>query len=303
MPPSASPPAEKQQALQMTPLQEADAAGSSGNDNQSATAFFAMPTPKRAEPPPAPAPPPSPQVMRAGSQPMGPPPQPMPSMTGMPPGMGIKGPVAGAPMQPMPSAQHGVYAQGPPTLTGMAPEQERAQSYRVFGLILSFVGLICMGLVVTMGLVVAAVVFDEDEEPTPVAVVAPPQAPPKMIVDTGTPAPKAAPKPRPRPVNSATSPTPRPAAPRPAPVVAPSGPASATIKMTGSVPFTGIEINCPMSSFRQRASFAGGTATVAGVPVEECKVTFKGGPPATFNGIRGGETRTCEYTNGMVVCT
>ena len=200
----------------------------------------------------------------------------------------------------MPSAQHNAYIQGPPTLTGVAPEQERAQSYRVFGLILGFVGAICLALVLTMGLVVAAVVFDEEEVAPPAVVVAPPPAPRKAIVDTGAPKPKPVPTPRPRAPNS-PSPSPRLAPVAPAPAAAPVGPATATISMSGANPFTGIEINCPMSSFRQRASFSGGSATVAPVPAEDCKVTFKGGPPAT-NSIRGGQTKSCSYTNGMAVC-
>ena len=68
------------------------------------------------------------------------------------------------------------------------------------------------------------------------------------------------------------------------------------------MPFTGIEVVCPVSGFRKRASFAAGSASLPDVPIEDCDLTFKGGPPAK-NTIRGGQTKACEFPNGMAVCS
>ena len=90
------------------------------------------------------------------------------------------------------------------------------------------------------------------------------------------------------------------AAPAPAPPRPAVGPQTAVVVIAASDPFTGVEVNCP-SGFRQRASFVGGTATIADVPQEDCSLNFKGGPPAK-NTIRGGQTKDCSFPSGQAVC-
>lgn len=68
-----------------------------------------------------------------------------------------------------------------------------------------------------------------------------------------------------------------------------------TIVLGESRPFNSIEVNCPKSGVRARATFRGGQATVRDLPVDEdCVVTFQGAEPARTT-LRGGQTRTCVF--------
>ncbi len=80
---------------------------------------------------------------------------------------------------------------------------------------------------------------------------------------------------------------------------APSGPAPLTVKLaTGANAF---EVTCP-SGFRQRTAISGGTGTLQGVPLESCTLFFKGGAPAKYGPVKGGQTLTCSITGTTAVC-
>ncbi|MBT3222860.1 MAG: hypothetical protein HN348_27605, partial [Proteobacteria bacterium] len=77
------------------------------------------------------------------------------------------------------------------------------------------------------------------------------------------------------------------------------GPAPATIILAkGSPPYRSIEVQCG-DTYRERANFSGGKATLSDVPRDKCRVTFQGGPPGK-NNIQGGETKVCEMGATMV---
>lgn len=283
------------QDLRMVPLvDEGKDAEIGDGPPQSATQFFAIPQPKR-----KPKPPPTPEAPR----PAGPPPAagpagaPPPMMGGMPPAgmvapMGIQGPVASGP-QAMPQGYPGMGAQMPP---GHDPDVNRAQSYRVFAIVAGLMFMVFTALIVTALLTVYAVYSFEDPEPEKVAAVPLPK--PARAVDTGVPAapePVAKPKPKPR-----TTPRPRPKA-EPEPVAAPTDPGPASITVPASEPFTGMEVKCP-SGFRERAMFAGGTATIQNVPREDCYAHLKGGQPVKIK-IRGGQSLRCTIIGTAADCS
>jgi hypothetical protein len=62
-----------------------------------------------------------------------------------------------------------------------------------------------------------------------------------------------------------------------------------------------IMVVCP-SGFRSRATFVSGEATVGGLPDESCMLSFKGGAPARFHGVQGGQHLTCDFEKGLVDC-
>ncbi len=167
--------------------------------------------------------------------------------------------------------------------------------------------MVLSALVLAVGLVVGGLYVqagDKGEQAsTPASAPAP--STPRRRVDTGAaPPPVAAPPPK---RTSRPKSTPRPAAaPKAAPAPPPpptSGPQPVTIKLQGSLPYSSVEIARSRPTFRPRGSFAGGTATVAGVPTgADCQAKFKGGPPAS-KPIRAGQTLSCSSgTGGQLIC-
>lgn len=214
------------------------------------------------------------------------------------PAMGIQGPVAAGPV-----AGGSMPGLAPAAPIGEPSGGDRAQSYRVFAIVLGLVTMVMFGLLLTVVMLFAGF-YMQDQKETPAAVPPPaavPSRPNNRRVDTGVPAPqitapKPTPKPKPRP-SSGPKPSPRPA---PAPAPPPTSPADVTVKIAAGMPYTSVEVTCP-SGFRQRGSFAGGTATVPGVPREDCKAKFKGGPPASQR-VSGGQTISCADQGGAIVC-
>jgi len=300
-------PADPSSDLRMVPLTEADAEDMEVGQPKSATQFFSIPQPKRKSKPvdaPLSAPP------AASSPGAGPPPGMAPpgggSMApgmGMGMGIGIQGPVAGAPpsMAPQMHSQAGVGLHGQPPADG-----NRAQSYRVFAILAGLMMMVFMALVVTVMLTVAGVYWTNQTEPVAkVPVTAPPPTRRSKAVDTGQPAPPiptpATKRPPPRSGGGGTPKPKTPAPPKPAPPPPPASAGSVTVTVPADAKFTSIEVSCPGTGFRQRASFSGGKATLADVPAVECDLKFKGGLPAS-NKIRGGETKSCTFPDGQAVC-
>jgi hypothetical protein len=286
--------------LQMVSM-DSEEDGDNLQKKKSATAFFSIPTPKRkatAEPeqgssgPPPAAPVAS--VASAGQASL------PPGMASLPPGaigslggIGISGPVAGG-LPSSPGTPFGVASQ--PPMAGVG-EESRSQSYRVYLIIAGLVGALMLALIVVTFAIVAGVVMkgegDSSSSSASTATVAPSPKPTTQVRDTGTAPPPTitvSSKPAPRP-----SPGPRPSAPRPK-----AGPQPISVVIGDSSRFTSIEVSCP-SGFRQRGSFSGKTATVPGVPIEECTVNFKGGVPSKTT-IRGGQTKTCTWVGPQAKC-
>jgi hypothetical protein len=221
--------------------------------------------------------------------------------------MGIQGPVAAGPVAggSMPGLAPGL---APAAAMGDPSGGDRAQSYRVFAIVLGLVMMVMFGLLVAVGLIFAGVYVQGEKDAA--AAIPPPTAAPAPArgrrVDTGAPAPPIAkapakPAPRPRPSGGGAAPRPRPApAPAPAPAPPPTSPAAAVVKVAAGMPYTSVEIKCP-SGFRERGSFIDGLSTVANVPREDCKAKFKGGPPASRS-ITGGQTLSCTDQGGALVC-
>jgi serine/threonine protein kinase len=216
--------------------------------------------------------------------------------------LGIQGPVAGGGMYGAPSPHS---AQLPPDLQG---DVQRAQSYRVFAVVLSLMFMVFSVLIVTVMIAVGVVVYGNQKEATKESLVVGngPPPPPPPPADTGERVPEPPPvvsNPKPAPRTGGGAPAvPKPATPKPA-APAPSGdPAQATITLApGAPPFTSVEVRCQVSGYRDRADFVGGVAKVPGVPREECDVFFKGGPPAKSR-ISGGQSKTCSFQGVAANC-
>jgi hypothetical protein len=185
---------------------------------------------------------------------------------------------------------------------------DRAQSYRVFALILVLMTLVMIALIGAVGLVAASIYTQgESGDQAKNQQVLEPAPRKRGSVDTGVEPPKVepVPKPRPRPRPSGgggAAPAPRPA-PAPAPPPAPpSGPiATVTITTDGAISYTGIEVSCPTGGYRSRANFAGTSASLAGVPREDCTMKFKGGEPNKIT-LRMKESISCNFPSGIAVC-
>jgi hypothetical protein len=75
-----------------------------------------------------------------------------------------------------------------------------------------------------------------------------------------------------------------------------------TVNIPASEPFTSVQLSCT-SIAPQRGNFAGGVASVPNVPTsEDCTLNFKGGPPAMFRPVRGGQTLSCTFTGATASC-
>jgi len=320
--------------LQMVPLAESD--DDDDGKPSSATQFFAIPGAKKKKPaaPPKPAGPP-PGAPRAAGPPGAPPGAPppggpppaaagiaAPGMGSMPPGpapIGIQGPVAGGAIAG-PTAAATPAAAGATPFGAAAPDagmgdQQRASSFRVYAIVLGLFGMAFLAMVIG----VAAIIFvpgllnqsgdanaDAGSSTTPsqqAPTVAPKRGGEDTAVEEDIPDLPPAPVRRtPRRPSSGSSTSGGSSAPAPAPAPrAPSGPAPVTVNLAAGTPSSSIEIKCP-SGFRNRASFAGGAATVANVPQEDCTIYFKGGPPAKFKPVKGGQTLSCRFQGTQAIC-
>lgn len=74
-----------------------------------------------------------------------------------------------------------------------------------------------------------------------------------------------------------------------------------TVILTGAARATSVEITCP-GGFRDRGEFAQGVAVVPAVPPEDCTVRFKGGPPAKYAPVRGGQSLSCSFQGTTALC-
>lgn len=63
-----------------------------------------------------------------------------------------------------------------------------------------------------------------------------------------------------------------------------------------------VELVCPQAGYRDRAPLAEGLAELNGAPVEDCTLYFKGGVPAQFTPVRGGEQLVCTLVATTAVC-
>lgn len=225
--------------------------------------------------------------------------------------MGIQGPVASGPVAPGSIAQGGAANRSPFAAAqsvdqGYAADQSRSRSLRVYAIVLGLFGtafvmmvVAVVGVIFVPGLLkgegkgdgVAAVepgpvVNNEPKkkgkaEDTAVADVDVPSAPVKVHKNPGgggggTPAPPKQPQ-------------------------SPKGPAAVTVKVAAGTPSTGVEITCP-GGFRNRGTFASDVAVVSNVPQEDCTVFFKGGPPAKYKPVHGGQTLTCSFQGTTALC-
>ncbi len=289
--------------LEMVPLGQ-ESYGEDSEADPSATAFFAIPAPKAeaAKPAPPPAPSAPPPVHSAPPVPAAPPPG--PGFHG--PGGGIQGPTPAAP--PVGMAAGGIQgptAGGPvgtpfqasqPPPSAPAKKEKRVSSFRVYALILAVFMLGCTAVVLAVWL--GQMRGDDPVESVPSTTPPVAQAPsrPEPQEDTGRePEPAPAPRPRPR-ASPSTAPAPA-AAPKPK-----TNPGTLKVTMTDQSFLTKIEVNCP-SGFRQQAGISpGGSATISGVPTEICTLFFKGGAPARFSPVSGGQSLSCYIQGSTAVC-
>lgn len=90
-------------------------------------------------------------------------------------------------------------------------------------------------------------------------------------------------------------------APRKAEKDPPAEGGTLTVKLATDTLFTAIEVICP-DGYRQRGSFAGGVASVDGVPTTlPCDVLFKGSIPTQVS-ARGGDNLTCSMDGNQAIC-
>jgi hypothetical protein len=216
---------------------------------------------------------------------------------------GISGPVASGPKpgaQSMSPFQVGNGGSPPP-----GDSENRSRSMRIYLILFVLFGMVCSVAVI----VVLAVVLglnaknNDDGSSAETPVTTEPSPRPAGGGDTATPPPPmpsqpyvAPARPRPQPgTGPASAPSPRPAR------------ASSTGTVTIMVPegqrFTGVEIKCDGSGFRNRGAFSGQSARVQDVPNESCTLYFKGGAPAQFRPVSGGRSYSCEFpAPGTATC-
>ena len=301
--------------LEMAPL-SVDQDTADASDDPSATQFFAIPAPK-AERTAAP-PPPGPGNFQ-------PPPPAGPPIGHGPPG-GVPRPPIGAPPAPAggirsggPMIQGPVATQGggatPFQVSGQQPgqnsqalAQQRVQSNRVYAIIFAVFMLVCMAVFVAIW-IPRWVMGDNEPAEEVVAsnnLTGNASGSKKKKVeaaDTGEVAP--APKPKKRSSSrsgsssrsSSSSSSSGSSAAR-----APTGPAPLRVTMADANQATSVEVTCSSSGFRQRAAISGNTATVSNVPQESCTLHFKGGAPAKYSPVRGGQSLSCNIIGTTGVC-
>lgn len=106
----------------------------------------------------------------------------------------------------------------------------------------------------------------------------------------------------PAPVEPTTSPYEAQLSPTEARQEAGSGSAPLVVQLVGTEHHTqGLEVDCP-SGFRERTPLMGGEGRFAYVPKEDCTLWFKGGVPAQFGPVRGGQTLACEIVGTTAIC-
>lgn len=327
--------------LKMVPMSEDDDdAEDVGAAPKSATQFFAIPKSKKASPslPPGSAPaiggaaptatnrslPPGAAPPMGGGAPAAlpgtPPPGPGgfggPPPGGMPGGMGgpmaISGPIAAGPTAS--SGSRSPFEVGAPPDAGSADPETRARSFRIYAIVLALFFLFFMTTVIAVAALVITTRAGEDDTEKPVAKVEkveresvkkkskggggdtgaalPPPPPP--------PPPKAA-APRSSGGSKSTASAPSSSAPSAPAPRASSGPGPITIKVGGGK-WTGVEVTCP-SGARQRGAFNGDSSTVPSIPKEDCELHFKGGPPAKFRPVSGGNTYNCNFNSNVMQCS
>ncbi|MBN2798492.1 MAG: hypothetical protein JXX28_05030 [Deltaproteobacteria bacterium] len=308
--------------LQMVPLTGAGVEEEDGKPS-SATQFFAIPTSKRKKPaagpkpvvaPPATGAPPGPPP---GAPPIGVPPVGGPPAGGVPMGptpVGIQGPVASGPVAAGPVVARG--GSGSPfggaqtADAGLGADQNRSRSLRVYAIVLGLFGMAFLMMVVAVvGVIFVPGLLSGDGEGDTEAVAAyqagapagtPARAGPQDTAVEEVVVPSAPSSPRtPRPAASAGGGASAPAAaPKPRPT---SAPGTVTVKVAPGTPTTGVEVKCP-GGFRSRGNFAADSVTITGVPQEDCSVLFKGGPPAKYTPVRGGQTLNCSFQGTSAIC-
>jgi hypothetical protein len=78
---------------------------------------------------------------------------------------------------------------------------------------------------------------------------------------------------------------------------------SITVKIGAGDPYSKLEVKCPRSGIRQQANFSGGTASVGGIPSEDCTLFFKGpGASPKFGPVRPGRTLSCTFIGTTASC-
>lgn len=233
---------------------------------------------------------------------MPPPPPAGVAAPGVPAQPQIRGPVApvvgagGPPSGAGPATPFQVSGPTPQGVPGAEVEQ-RVQSTRLYAILFALFMLIGVAVVV-------AVWFQRDTpEPAPV------QSTPQTVVaddsikvkkkeeDTGIAPPPPPPEPKPR--TTRTTSTRKPKAPAPPP----TSPGSIKVTLTDPNAFTSVTVLCP-SGFRAKGTFAGGSATLNGVPAgESCTLSFAGGlQPGRFSGAQAGQALTCNMVGTGMIC-
>jgi hypothetical protein len=101
-------------------------------------------------------------------------------------------------------------------------------------------------------------------------------------------------------VQATARPKPRPPAPAPPPKPAVEA-GTLMVRLADPSASTWVMVQCP-SGFRERGAFSGGLAKVEGLPDEACSLSFKGGAPARYNGVRGGQHLTCSLEGPIARC-
>ncbi len=283
----------------------------------SATQFFAIPAGKKKSGDfPAP-PPPAAQLGTSAGRAL--PGQSSANLAPLPGPVGggmISGPIASGPIASGPIASGpGGYPNAPPSHYGQGgpaaiPDaEERSSSGRVYAIVLAlFAIVICSGVSALGGLLLWTqmdkdeVVADNDPPPRgadpvvsddpdtggdevlPVETVTPikkPKTPKQPKVDGGTPA--------------EVKPPPEPKKPPPA------AKATITVKIPSDFPATGAVVKCGEMS--KKGSFSGGVASIPDIPTsEDCTLLFKGGPPAQFRPVRGGQSLNCTFVGTTASC-
>lgn len=244
----------------------------------SSTQFFAIPPKKKgAKAPEAAPPPPKPEPATAGrALPSGPP--------------RSIAPVA----QPVAPGGNPFVVAGPQPMGGIAPEESRAESMRVFAIVLALVSLAAMVLVVAIAAILFGAWRYSDAGDAEIAA----NGEAASVKDTGDDSPLVIQRREQRTQRATTT-----AAPvAEAPVEAPPAFGPLTVSIPEGVKVDYVEVtDCGV---RERAQFNGKTtATIQKVPTDkDCKLFFRGGEPAQFSKVRGGMTLSCTFRSTTAVC-
>lgn len=88
-------------------------------------------------------------------------------------------------------------------------------------------------------------------------------------------------------------------------VAVPAGWSAAPLRLTlddggGGVKL--VEVSCSGSGFRKRAPLVNGQVDLGLVPVDDCALYFKGGAPAQFSPVSGGQSLSCKMVATTALC-